>query len=139
MAHGRAPGPGGRRVASASGNTASRPCCPCLLFEDGFARVEICAQTGDERRRPGYLAADDSVDGELDWHNQRTGDNGIEYVRGTYDASTGKVDIAGYQVSDASLGTDVYALVLDREGGLSGKSRNNDGRWGGRFSAHAAP
>jgi hypothetical protein len=84
-----------------------------------------------------------SVDGEIKWTLRRTvrpdkmdkiGLSATEYVRGTFDPETGKLEMSGYDKDDPDgvlVMVDDYRLTVSRDGKtLSGVAKNG-GKWNG--------
>ena len=85
-----------------------------------------------------------SVSGEVKWTMRKTvrpdkagkvGLSAIEYVRGSYDPSSGSVNLAGYAKDDPQnvlVMVDTYRLKISRDDRtLTGAARNG-GKWNGR-------
>lgn len=61
----------------------------------------------------------------------RRNDTGRESVRGTFDPATRRLDLVGYNVSDATLFIpDHYRLFVNADGtAITGRARGNSGAW----------
>jgi hypothetical protein len=94
------------------------------------------------------MAVDNSVQGQITWTLQQSprkdeeskvGLTGIEYVRGTFDPSSGVLVIEGYEEDDPNtvIGLDRYRLVLAENGIVLGGITWHYGDWKGLIQVTA--
>jgi hypothetical protein len=85
-----------------------------------------------------------ALDGSIRWtmrqtarsdKNDKIGLSATEYVRGTFDPTTGVINLTGYSKDDPNnvlVMVDVYKLQISTDGRkLTGKARNG-GKWNGK-------
>lgn len=62
--------------------------------------------------------------------SRRIGRHATEQLKGSVEMETGLLDLEGIDISDKSISNvDIYALQINAEGYLAGKSRSDDGKW----------
>ena len=73
------------------------------------------------------------------YYSEKIGATGREYVRGTYNKSTGELTLKGYRKDDPDqiIGIDTYHLKIDQNGDLSGETSAN-GSWLGRIKGRTS-
>ncbi len=74
-----------------------------------------------------------------EYYGDKIGTTGREYVRGTYNKSTGELNLKGYRKDDPDMiiGIDTYYLKVDKNGDLSGDT-NANGSWLGRIKGRTS-
>lgn len=94
-----------------------------------------------------YATNGTAVDGVLNWTlkstptgsplSNRIGNSAREFVRGTFDPVSRRLDLSGYMVDDESLlSTDVYRITVAADGKtLSGITRGNSGAYKSTIAA----
>lgn len=90
------------------------------------------------------VSQDNRLDGQIRWTMRRTalpnktdkiGLSATEYVRGSFDPSTGVVNFSGYRKDDPNsmlVMLDAYKLNISKDGKTMNGAARNGGKWNGR-------